>query len=190
MTSKTSAFVVPSERFTIHSRANAGEVMPDPVSPLSGSWALGGPGEWTVIDHDLAHRGDRYRDLAMFVAGEEAVERDRLAALEVESVDQLANRDTKPIEYRMYTAAGKLVWMLDEAVLEADSNGVPVWHGVLYEVSERKRTELALQAARDALQSMLDDERPIVVERAADVLRVAGWRVVLDRREATRWVPK
>lgn len=33
------------------------------------SHLLGGPGEWTVIDHDLAHRGDRYRDLAMFVAG-------------------------------------------------------------------------------------------------------------------------
>lgn len=33
------------------------------------SHLLGGPGEWTVIDHDLAQRGDRYRDLAMFVAG-------------------------------------------------------------------------------------------------------------------------
>ena len=37
---------VASERYSIHSRANAGEVMPDPVSPLSTSWSLGGPGEW------------------------------------------------------------------------------------------------------------------------------------------------
>jgi pyruvate,water dikinase len=37
---------VPSEKYPLHSRANAGEVMPDPVSPLSSSWALGGPGEW------------------------------------------------------------------------------------------------------------------------------------------------
>ena len=33
------------------------------------SHLLGEPGRWTVIDHDLAHRGDRYRDLAMFIAG-------------------------------------------------------------------------------------------------------------------------
>ena len=28
--------------------------------------------------------------------------------------------------------------MLDEAVLEADETGVPVWHGVLYDITERK----------------------------------------------------
>ena len=40
------ADTVPSEKYPLHSRANAGEVMPDPVSPLSSSWALGGRGEW------------------------------------------------------------------------------------------------------------------------------------------------
>ena len=48
---------------------------------------------------------------------------------------------------RMRTRSGKIVWMLDEAVLEADENGVPVWHGVLYEVSERKNAEAELQRA-------------------------------------------
>ncbi|HET7475901.1 MAG TPA: phosphotransferase [Dermatophilaceae bacterium] len=33
------------------------------------SHLLGGSGDWCVIDLDLAHRGDRYQDLAMFVAG-------------------------------------------------------------------------------------------------------------------------
>ena len=37
--------------------------------------------------------------------------------------------------------------MLDEAVLEADDEGVPVWHGVLYDITERKRTEGELQRA-------------------------------------------
>ncbi len=37
--------------------------------------------------------------------------------------------------------------MLDEAVLEADDEGVPVWHGVLYDITERKRTEAELQRA-------------------------------------------
>jgi diguanylate cyclase (GGDEF)-like protein/PAS domain S-box-containing protein len=70
---------------------------------------------------------------------------DRMRALAVESRDALGNRDTRPIEYRMYTKTGRIVWMLDEAVLEADAHGVPVWHGVLYDISERKTAEIDLQ---------------------------------------------
>ena len=47
----------------------------------------------------------------------------------------------------MHTREGKVVWIHDEAVLEADEDGVPVWHGVLYDVSERKETEDELQRA-------------------------------------------
>jgi diguanylate cyclase (GGDEF)-like protein/PAS domain S-box-containing protein len=70
---------------------------------------------------------------------------DRMQALAVESQDRLGDRDTRPVEYRMYTKAGRVVWMLDEAVLEADAHGVPVWHGVLYDISERKTAEIDLQ---------------------------------------------
>ncbi|HXF30264.1 MAG TPA: EAL domain-containing protein [Solirubrobacterales bacterium] len=70
---------------------------------------------------------------------------DRMRALAVESYDALGNRDTRPVEYRMYTADGRVVWMLDEAVLEPDAAGVPVWHGVLYDISERKTAEIDLQ---------------------------------------------
>ncbi len=72
---------------------------------------------------------------------------DRERALAIESEDFLGNRNTSPVEYRMRTRDGSVVWMLDEAVLEADENGVPVWHGVLYEVSERKNAEAELQRA-------------------------------------------
>ncbi|HEX8753643.1 MAG TPA: EAL domain-containing protein [Solirubrobacterales bacterium] len=72
---------------------------------------------------------------------------DRERALEIESADNLGNRNTSPVEYRMQTRGGGTVWVLDEAVLEADENGVPVWHGVLYDISERKRTERDLQRA-------------------------------------------
>jgi diguanylate cyclase (GGDEF)-like protein/PAS domain S-box-containing protein len=74
---------------------------------------------------------------------------DRLHALEVETRDRLGVRETAPIEYRMYTKSGRLVWMLDEAVLEPDEAGVPVWHGVLYDISERKTIEIDLQRALD-----------------------------------------
>ncbi|MFT3865946.1 MAG: EAL domain-containing protein [Solirubrobacterales bacterium] len=69
---------------------------------------------------------------------------DRMRALAVESRDALGNRETSPIEYRMYTKSGRVVWMLDEAVLEPDAQGVPVWHGVLYDISERKTAEIDL----------------------------------------------
>jgi diguanylate cyclase (GGDEF)-like protein/PAS domain S-box-containing protein len=72
---------------------------------------------------------------------------DRLHALEMESKDFLGNRNTSPVEYRMRTRSGAVVWMIDEAVLEADEAGVPVWHGVLYDISERKNAEADLQRA-------------------------------------------
>ena len=72
---------------------------------------------------------------------------DRKAALENETEIYLGDRSTRPVEYRMRTRSGEIVWMLDEAVLEADDEGVPVWHGVLYDITERKRTEDELQRA-------------------------------------------
>ena len=45
------------------------------------------------------------------------------------------------------TRDGDVVWILDEAVLEPDDDGVPVWHGVLYDITERKSAEEELQRA-------------------------------------------
>jgi diguanylate cyclase (GGDEF)-like protein/PAS domain S-box-containing protein len=72
---------------------------------------------------------------------------DRKAALENETEIYLGDRSTRPVEYRLRTREGNVVWMLDEAVLEADDKGVPVWHGVLYDITERKQTEEELQRA-------------------------------------------
>jgi diguanylate cyclase (GGDEF)-like protein/PAS domain S-box-containing protein len=83
------------------------------------------PGLWA----SLLHPGDRQRVLA------------------VETEEHLGSRDTTPLEYRIHTRNGEVVWIHDEAVLEADEDGVPVWHGVIYDVSERKETEGELQRA-------------------------------------------
>ncbi len=72
---------------------------------------------------------------------------DRERALANETEDYLGDRNTRPVEYRMCTRKGDVVWMLDEAVLEADEKGVPVWHGVLYDITERKKAEDELQRA-------------------------------------------
>jgi diguanylate cyclase (GGDEF)-like protein/PAS domain S-box-containing protein len=72
---------------------------------------------------------------------------DRHRPLGLESEEHLGRRNTTPVEYRMYRRDGAIVWIHDEAVLEADEEGVPVWHGVLYDVSGRKETEQELQRA-------------------------------------------
>jgi diguanylate cyclase (GGDEF)-like protein/PAS domain S-box-containing protein len=72
---------------------------------------------------------------------------DREAALELEKERWIGERNTSPTVYRMRTRAGETVWMLDEAVLEKDDEGVPVWHGVLYNITESKQAEEELQRA-------------------------------------------
>jgi diguanylate cyclase (GGDEF)-like protein/PAS domain S-box-containing protein len=72
---------------------------------------------------------------------------DRERALSQETRKTMGNRNPPPVDYRMITRDGRTVWILDEAVLEPDEDGTPVWHGVLYDITERK---LAEQEARRA----------------------------------------
>ncbi len=73
---------------------------------------------------------------------------DRESALAQEMEQAEANsRNGRPIDYRMITRDGDVVWLLDEAVLEPDHDGVPVWHGVLYDITERKIAEEDLRRA-------------------------------------------
>ncbi|HWB69993.1 MAG TPA: EAL domain-containing protein [Solirubrobacterales bacterium] len=72
---------------------------------------------------------------------------DRARALSQESPESVGDRNPPPIDYRMITRNGDIVWILDEAVLELDESGVAVWHGVLYDITERKIAEQELQRA-------------------------------------------
>jgi len=72
---------------------------------------------------------------------------DRERALEQETRKVVADGGAPPVDYRMITREGVMVWILDEAVLEPDGAGTPVWHGVLYDITERKIAEQELQRA-------------------------------------------
>ncbi|HWW67636.1 MAG TPA: EAL domain-containing protein, partial [Solirubrobacterales bacterium] len=72
---------------------------------------------------------------------------DRERALAQETRETIGERNPPPVDYRMLTRDGDVVWILDEAVLEPDEDGVPVWHGVLYDITERKIAEQELQRA-------------------------------------------
>ncbi|HEU4905895.1 MAG TPA: EAL domain-containing protein [Solirubrobacterales bacterium] len=73
---------------------------------------------------------------------------DRERALEQET-RKLAGEpgNGTPIDYRMIRRDDSVVWILDEAVLEPDGDGTQVWHGVLYDITERKIAEQELQRA-------------------------------------------
>jgi diguanylate cyclase (GGDEF)-like protein/PAS domain S-box-containing protein len=122
---------------------------------------------------------------------------DRQRALEQETDDHLGRRDTVPIEYRMCTREGKVIWIQDEAVLEADEDGVPVWHGVLYDISTRKVTENELQralsqqavVARLGERAMQDSDPEELMAVAAELIgKVEGvhsacvWELARDGR--------
>jgi diguanylate cyclase (GGDEF)-like protein/PAS domain S-box-containing protein len=82
---------------------------------------------------------------------------DRERALEQETRKALDSRNPPPVDYRMVTRDGRTVWILDEAVLEPDKAGTPIWHGVLYDITERKSAEQELRrsAAQQAAVARL-----------------------------------
>ena len=81
-------------------------------------------------------------------------------ALEQETEKIVGTRNPPPLDYRMLTRDGDVVWILDEAVLELDSEGIPVWHGVLYDITERKIAEQGFErsAAQQAAVARLGEQ--------------------------------
>ena len=65
--------------------------------------------------------------------------------------------NTGRVDYRMLARDGRVVWLADDAVLERDEEGRLHWHGVLYNISDRKRAEaeLRLRAAQQAAVARL-----------------------------------
>jgi len=72
---------------------------------------------------------------------------DRAGVLEQEARKAAEGGVGPPIDYRMVTREGEIVWILDEAVIEPDERGTPIWHGVLYDITERKNVEQELRRA-------------------------------------------
>ena len=108
---------------------------------------------------------------------------DRERVLEQESGDSVGPGGAAPIDYRMTTRGGEVVWLLDEAVMEPDEDGIMVWHGVLYDITERKLAEQELRRAaaqqatvarlgRHALQH--GDPGALMVEAVALMTEIEG----------------
>jgi len=74
-------------------------------------------------------------------------------------------------EYRLITRDGRIIWVHDEASMLCDSKGEPeAWHGVMYDVTERKWAEEELQNAHRSLAEAYD-------------ATIEGWSRALDLRD-------
>jgi len=97
------------------------------------------PEEWTAdpkLWYDSLHPDDS--DHAM------AFEDSRLIGLDVHP----------PAEYRLRTKDGRYVWIYERARLVSDEDGVPIWHGVMQDIT-------ALKAAETVVQQKIDQQRLI-----------------------------
>jgi len=57
-------------------------------------------------------------------------------------------------EYRLFHRDGRIVWVLDDAVLAHGQDGEQLLHGILLDVTDRKRTELMLSAQGDIVEAV------------------------------------
>ncbi|WP_417714987.1 PAS domain-containing protein [Rheinheimera marina] len=86
-------------------------------------------------------------------------------------------------EYRVKRQNGDVAWMAGRAMPEAMPDGSVLWHGYIYEITERKQQYLALEQAYSELN--LAQQR---LEQASRQARIGYWRATLRTGELW-WSP-
>ena len=86
-------------------------------------------------------------------------EDDRVWVLEREARMATAEPHGAAIEYRMRHRDGRVVWIRDDAVMTRGHDGIFRWHGVLSDISDRKKVEAELErrAAQQAAVALLGE---------------------------------
>ena len=95
-----------------------------------------------------------YTDEGLWIRALHPDDRERALRLNEEAI---ADRTPYRSEYRLYSRAGRMVWIRDEADLVYDANGEPMyWRGFLVDVTEQKKAEeqVAFLAYHDALTGL------------------------------------
>ena len=99
---------------------------------------------------------------------------DRERVIEVEK-NCLKTGDPFHCEYRVTDKNGQIVWLGDDAVVERGPSGGPAFlHGVLYDISDRKRAEDAVRESELRLRMILDTALDAVVTIDATGI-INGW---------------
>ena len=79
------------------------------------------------------------------------------------------------VEYRMIRRDGQVIWVLDDALLDEDGPRA-VQHGLLYDITARKRTELLLAEHADIVERVArgDELEATLIELATATEAVSG----------------
>ena len=85
--------------------------------------------------------------------------------------DARTNETGEPfdVEYRLITRDGRVVWVLDQAVLLRDDRGEPLyWQGVRFDMTDRKEAEQQLRDAEERFRAIVEHVPSAIYLDAAD----------------------
>jgi two-component system sensor histidine kinase/response regulator len=72
-------------------------------------------------------------------------------------------------EWRIVTPSGKLKWLQSNSRPEMRENGDIVWYGVLFDISDRKQTEIEMATAKAALERQV--QRELLIAKITQEIR-------------------
>ena len=113
---------------------------------------------------------------------------DRERALD-EYKRSIQNNQPLDLEYRLYTRDGHTVWIHDQAVALRDNAGKPhSVHGVMYDITERKKTEIEHQILLDIMKGAisitdLTEYLQLVHHSIARLIQAKNFFVVLHNKD-------
>ncbi len=81
-------------------------------------------------------------------------------------------------EFRMISRDGRVVWFREEGRLAgAEEDGTQIWHGVMYDITERKRVEAALKESEGRYRALVENAPAIVYIQRSRPGRAVGYDV-------------
>ncbi|MGZ5293600.1 MAG: PAS domain-containing protein [Actinomycetota bacterium] len=105
-------------------------------------------------------------NIDVWIASLHPADRERVIA-----EDHRTNETGEPfdIEYRFVRPDGRIVWVLDQAVLLRDEHGTPLhWQGVRFDMTDRKEAEQQLREAEQRFRAIVEHVPSVIYLDAAD----------------------
>lgn len=104
-------------------------------------------------------------DARVFYRRVHVADHDHLNAALVESAHSLSHWD---VEFRFEHPEKGAIWLEAQAAPVCEQDGKLVWHGYVSDVTERKRSEIALAETAARLQAMIDGAQDAVITMDSD----------------------